>query len=147
MWESGPWGGLGLGPYLESGKFSGFLPVSLLARGPASSCLWPPFAIPAADKRVGRKSQTCPGAEGCARGAGRVGPPHAGPPRLGDSHSRFWAALCFGIVIRGWQMLWGTCPTLLCQGADILSPAPAKGLEPCCQSPTARSASHWPSSL
>lgn len=95
-----------------------------------SSCLWSHPAIPTTDKRVGKISQTCPGAEGCIRGAGRTGPmqtSHAGPPRLGDSHSHFWAAPCFGVVIRGWQMLWGICPTLLCPRTRHLKSCPSEG--------------------
>lgn len=143
--RSGPWAIPGVRKALW------FPPVSRLTRGPASSCLWPPSAIPAADKRVGKKSQIVQ-AEGCTHGGGRTGPgqsaphPHAGPPRLGDSHSRFWAALCFGVVIRGWRM-WGTCPTLLCPGSIHLQSCPSEGSRAHRQSPAAGSPSHWPSSV
>ena len=72
--RSGPWAIPGVRKALW------FPPVSRLTRGPASSCLWPPSAIPAADKRVGKKSQTCPGAEGCTHGGGRTGPGQSAPP-------------------------------------------------------------------
>lgn len=152
MRESGPWRGPGLGPYLEAGKLSGFPQYHGLHGGLpvlASGHLLPSLLQIREWGREARLVQGLRGArmEGAGRDLDRAPPhPHAGPPRLGDSHSRFWAALCFGVVIRGWRM-WGTCPTLLCPGSIHLQSCPSEGSRAHRQSPVAGSPSHWPSSV